>query len=116
MDHANAHLMEYGDPIVTKIISSESTHEEKEFTLQKGESFMQRKNQQQEAAYYKAIAESIKGYDEVLIFGPTNARVELINILKADLHFVKIKIETKASDKKTENQEQAFVRDHFSKS
>ncbi|MGI8637563.1 MAG: hypothetical protein ACR2KZ_19370 [Segetibacter sp.] len=59
MDHANAHLMKYAEPIVTKIISSESTHEEKEFTLQKGESFMQRKNQQQEAAYYKAIAEFI---------------------------------------------------------
>ncbi|MEP7233516.1 MAG: hypothetical protein ABI691_24870 [Ginsengibacter sp.] len=116
MDHASAHLMEYADPIVTKIISSDSTHEEKEFTLQKGESFMQRKNQQQEAAYYKAIAESIKDYDEVLIFGPTNARVELLNILEADLNFSKIKIETKSSDKMTENQEHAFVRDYFSKS
>jgi hypothetical protein len=115
MDHANAHLMEYTDPIVTKIISSDSTHEEKEFTLQKGESFMHRKNQQQETAYYKAIAESIKDYDEVLLFGPTNARVELINVLKADLHFSKIKIETKPSDKITENQEHAFVRNYFSK-
>ena len=115
MYHANAHLMQYADPIVTKIISSDSTHEEKEFTLQKGESFMQRKNQQQEAAYYKAIGESIKGYDEVLVFGPTDARTELLNILQEDLHFSKIKIETKASDKLTENQEHAFVRDYFSK-
>ena len=115
MDHANAHLMEYADPIVTKIVSSDSTREEKEFTLQKGESFMHRKNQQQEAAYYKAIADSIKDYDEVLLFGPTNARVELLNILKADLQFSKIKIGTKSSDKMTENQEHAFVRDYFSK-
>jgi nitrogenase subunit NifH len=116
MDHANAHLMQYADPIVTTIISSDSTHEEKELTLQKGESFMQRKNQQQEAAYYKAIAESIKGYDEVLVFGPTNARIELLNILEADLHFSKIKIETKPRGKMTENQEHAFVRNYFSKS
>ena len=60
MDHANAHLMEYADPIVTRIITLDSTHEEKKFTLQKGESFMQRKNQQQEAAYYKTIADSIR--------------------------------------------------------
>jgi hypothetical protein len=40
MDHANAHLMEYTDPIVTTIITSDSTHEEKQFTLQKGESFI----------------------------------------------------------------------------
>jgi len=115
MDHANAHLMEYADPIVTTIITSDSTHEEKQFTLQKGESFMQRKNQKQEGAYYKAIADSIKGFDEVLIFGPTDARVELLNILEADLHFKDIKIETMPSDKMTENQEQAFVRDYFSK-
>ena len=116
MDHANAHLMEYTDPIVTKIISSESTHEEKEFTLQKGESFMHRKNQQQEAAYYKAIAVSIRDYDEVLLFGPTDAKTELLNILKADFSFSKVKIETEQTDKMTENQEQAFVRDYFSKS
>lgn len=56
--------------------------------------FIQRKNQDQEAAYYKAIAESIKDYDEVLIFGPTNARTELRNILQEDGQFSKIKIET----------------------
>jgi hypothetical protein len=116
MDHANAHLMEYTEPIVTKNISSTSTHEEKEFTLQKGESFMQRKDQQQEAAYYKAIAASIRDYDEVLLFGPTDAKTELLNILKADLSFSNIKILTEQTDKLTENQEQAFVRDYFSKS
>ena len=116
MDHANAHVMEYTETIVTKIISSASTHEEKEFTLQKGESFMQRKDQQQEAAYYKAIAASIRDYDEVLLFGPTDAKTELLNILKADLSFSNIKIVTEQTDKLTENQEQAFVRDYFSKS
>ena len=116
MDHANAHLMEHTDPIITTIITSDSTHEEKQFTLQKGESFMQRKNQQQEAAFYNAIAASIRGYDEVLLFGPTDAKTELLNILKADLSFSKIKIETVQTDKMTDNQEQAFVRDYFSKS
>ncbi len=76
---------------------------------------MQRKNQQQEAAYYNSIAASIKDYDEVLLFGPTDAKTELLNILKADLSFSKVKIETKQTDKMTENQEQAFVRDYYSK-
>lgn len=114
MDHANAHLMEFADPMVTKIISSDSTHEEKKETLQKGESFMQRKNQQQEEAYYKEIGESIKGNDEVFIFGPTNARVELINILEADRQFSNIKFVTRASDKMTVGQTQAVVKDYFS--
>ena len=63
LDHANAHLMEFTDPIVTKILSSEATHEDKEKTLQKGESMMPNKEQQQQAEYYKTIGESIKNYD-----------------------------------------------------
>ncbi len=114
MDHANAHLMEYTDPIVTKIVTSDSTHEEKEKTLQKGESMMHNKEQQQESEYYKTIGETIKDYDTVLLFGPTNAKTELLNILEADLRFSKIKIETRPADKMTENQEHAFVRDYFS--
>ena len=116
MDHASAHLMAYTDDIKTDVILSESTYAEKEKTLQKGESMMHNKNQQQLAEYYKTIGESVKNYDDVLLFGPTNARVELLNILKADMHFNKIKIETTPADKMTENQEHAFVRDYFSKS
>ena len=115
MDHANAHLIEYADPIVTKIVTSNSTHDEKEKTLQKGESMMHNKEQQQESEYYKELGESIKNYDEVILFGPTNAKTELLNILEDDLSFSKIKIEIKQADNMTENQEQAFVRDYFSK-
>ena len=116
MDHASAHVMELADPIVTSIVESASTHEEKQFTLQKGESMMHNKSQQQLGEYYKKLGGVIKDYDEVLLFGPTNAKVELLNILKADNHFSKIKIETRQTDKMTENQEHAFVKEYFSKS
>ncbi len=69
-----------------------------------------------QAEYYKTIGEAVKNYDNVLLFGPTNARVELLNILKADMHFDKIKIGTMPADKMTENQEPELVRDYFSKS
>lgn len=113
MDHASAHIMALTDPIITQIVVCQSTHEEKEKTLQKGETMMQNKNQQQQAEYYHTLGESIKNYDKVLLFGPTNAKVELVNILKKDKHFDKINIETMQSDKMTENQEHAFVRDYF---
>ena len=115
MDHASAHLMKYDDNMTTDIILSESPHAEKEKTLQKGERMMHNKEQQQESAYYKTLGEFIKNYDDVLLFGPTNARVELLNILRAHNHFSKIKIETMQADKMTENQAHAFVRDYFSK-
>ena len=103
------------DPIITHIVISDSTHEEKEKTFQKGESMMHNKEQQQQSEYYKTLGEIIKNYDNVLFFGPTDAKTELLNILKADMHFDKIKIETMQSDKMTENQEHAFVREYFSK-
>ena len=50
-----------------------------------------------------------------MLFGPTNAKTELLNLLKADHHFDKINIETKQADKMTENQQHAFVREYFFK-
>lgn len=115
LDHASAHLMEYTtDPIETTTIESNFTHEEKEEALGKSEHLTHNKEQAQQSAYYKELGETIKNYGFVILFGPTNAKAELFNILKADHHFDKIKIEVKQADKMTENQQHAFVRDHFS--
>ena len=116
MDHATANLMELtsGD-METKTINSKFTHEQKEDTLHKGEKVMHHKEQHVQLAYYKEIAAVIKNYEEVLLFGPTNAKSELLNLLKADHHFDKINIETKQADKMTENQQHAFVKEYFFK-
>lgn len=115
MDHSNAHLMEFTtDPITTTIISSRFTHREKEHSLGKSEDGMHQKEQHEQSDYYKKISEIIKNYQDVLLFGPTSAKLELLNILRADHHFEKIKFETKDSDKMTQNEQHAFVRDYFS--
>lgn len=49
----------------------------------------------------------------VVLFGPTDAKVALYNILKADHRFAKIKIEIKPADKMTENQQDTFVKIYF---
>jgi nitrogenase subunit NifH len=115
MDHASAHIMEFtSNPIETKIITSEFTHEEKEYSLSKNENLMHNKEQHQQAEYYKKIGETIKDYGEVILFGPTNAKSELLNVLNSNHLFSKVKIETKQTDKMTVNQQHAFVRDYFS--
>jgi hypothetical protein len=117
MDHSSAHLMEFTtDPIETKTIESAFTHDAKEQSLGKSENLMHNKEQHQRSAYYKKLGEVIKKYEEVILFGPTNAKVELFNTLRSDHLFEKIKIVVKQADKMTENQEHAFVREHFSKS
>ena len=117
MDHSSAHLIEFvKSPGETGVIESQFTHEQKEESLGKSEHIMHNKEQQQQSAYYKNIGESVKNYHEVILFGPTDAKVELLNILKADHHFDKIKIEVQSTDKMTEHQQQAFVKNYFSTS
>ena len=114
MDHAHAHLIEFTtDPIVTTIITSKFTHAEKLESMNKGEKIMHIKEQHEQAYYYKRIGEVIKHFEEVLLFGPTDAKVELFNTLKDDKHFDKIKIDMQQTDKMTEHQEHAFVRNYF---
>lgn len=113
MDNASAHIMDVAGDMAATIIESDFTHEEKMETLQKGETMMQNKEQQMQAKYYGNIAEKIKAYDDILLFGPTNAKVELHNMLKEDAQFKNKNIEVKQSDKMTDNQEKAFVRDYF---
>ena len=114
MDHATANLIDTtGGKVITNTIKSEFTHREKERTLLGGEYMMHNTEQQQQHAYYKKLEEVIKDYDEVVLFGPTNAKEELLNILKGGKIFQKIKIEVLPADKMTENQQHAFVKDYF---
>ncbi len=114
MDHANAHLMEFTtDPITTDIISNAYSHREKEHSLGKSEESMHNKQQQSQHEYYKKLGDIIRNYQDVVLFGPTNAKIELLNLLRADHQFEKIKLETKDSDKMTQNEQHAFVRDYF---
>ena len=116
MDHATATILEFvPESNESKSVASEFTHEVKEETIRKSESLMHHKEQHEEAAYYKIIGEAIKNYDEALLFGPTEAKNEMYNTIKNDQQFKKIKLHLKQTDKLTENQQHAFVKDFFVK-
>lgn len=117
MDHASANLMEYtkDDPMETQTIVSAFTHDAKEGTLVKSENGMHNKEQHQQSDFYKKLGNAIKNYDAVVLFGPTSAKAELHNLLKADHHFDNIKIEVQQTDKMTEHQQHAYVKEYFSK-
>ncbi|MEO6883324.1 MAG: hypothetical protein ABI199_04780 [Bacteroidia bacterium] len=116
MDHSEAHLIELNnESSPTAIINNTFNHDDMEFALSKGEFLMHNKRQQHQAAYYKKLGDVIILYNEVILFGPTDAKTELLNVLRTDHRFEKIKIEVQATDKMSENKKQAFVRAHFSK-
>ena len=115
MDHERAHLTEFTvDPMISKTITSEFTKEAKVESLTNGENHMHVKEQHQQSEYYKKLADVIKQYKEVLLFGPTKAKTELFNTLCKDHLFRDIKIKVEQTDKMTENQMHAFVKKHFS--
>lgn len=114
MDHANAHLIEFtGEPEQSKDIMSKFTHEEKEHSLGESEKLMHNKEKHGQSEYYKKIGEVIRNYDDVLLFGPTEAKTELFNLLNADHLFAKIRIIVKPADKMNDQQQHAFVKKYF---
>jgi len=116
MDHSTAHLIEFSkESMETKVIDSKFTHEAKEDSLERSEHTMHNKEKHQQMEYYKKLGEEIRNYEEVILFGPTDAKTELCNILMADHRFAKIKIETQSADKMTDKQQHALVREHFAK-
>jgi len=98
--------------IASKIIESETNQGEKQ-NYGKNESLKHNKKQKQLSEYFGTLTNVIKDYKEVLLFGPTDAKNELFNSLKADRLFSDIKIEVKNADNLTENQMHAFVKEYF---
>jgi len=116
MDHSNAYLMELtNDIIVTKRVVSELTNNDAEFNFYKGEKLIHKKEQHLQLSYYKKLSNVIKKYKDVVLFGPTDAKNELLNLIRNDHLFEGIKIETINSDKMTEEQMHTFIREYFKK-
>ena len=115
MDHSIAYLTELNqDTLVTDTVESKPKSQVNPNDLYfKDESHQLNKEQSILSAYYKKLGEAIQHFDEVLLFGPTDAKSELLNQLKADHLFDKIKIDAVSADKMTENQQQTFVKEHF---
>jgi hypothetical protein len=114
MDHSNAYLMEFtNDSILTNRVVSEFSKQGAELNHYKGEKLIHKKEQHLQLDYYKKIGDIIKMYQEVVLFGPTDAKNELLNMVKTDHLFNEIKIEVENSDKMTESQMHTFVRDYF---
>lgn len=114
MDHTTARLIEFSSDVKeAKTIISDFTSQEKDEALRRSESEMHNKEQHKHATFYKNIAIEIKKFDEVLLFGPTDAKVELFNIIRENHSYDNIKIEIKTTDKMSYEEQHKFVRHYF---
>ena len=106
--------MEFSNnPFEIKTIESNFTHQQKLDSLKKGELHLHNKELQEQSKYYKKLIDVVKKYKEVILFGPTNAKEELFNVLSADIRFEDVKIQVKKTDKMTAKQQHDFVIDFF---
>lgn len=110
MDHSMAHIMEFTNE------HFEVTTIESEYPL-KGQhqptTAITQAQRNKQYKYYKKLGEIIKDYYQVILFGPTDAKVELFNLLSDDHRFVKIQVEIKETDRMTRNQLHSFVNEYF---
>lgn len=118
MDHSFAHIMEFTskhfeiETIESKFKSNENVENVEK--LEKADSEIDSEQKKKLFNYYKKIGEYIRKYKRVILFGPTNAKVELFDFLSEDERFLKIKFEIKNTDKMTQSQQHTFVKEYFS--
>lgn len=113
LDHSKANLIDFSNEENGNAIQSQFNDTSDDHSMNRGENKMHNKEQDGLTKYFKNITEVISKYDDVLLFGPTDAKLELFNLLKANSHFDKINIEVKPADKMTEPEQNAFVKEYF---
>lgn len=112
MDHSVAYLMEFKTkPFEIQTIVCEFTMDEKRrnpFRKEKINSNIKRKYK-----YYNQIGNAIINYDKIILFGPSQAKIDFFDALSEDERFYKLKIEIKETDKMNVNQQHAFINEYF---
>lgn len=115
MDDANALLMEfYNHMIISKSIVFKPLLNEENNPEQQHDTQMQSKEENKyQLAFFKEISDIVLNYQEVLLFGPTQAKNELLELIKADHNFANIKFDVIDTEVMTENKMHEFVIEYF---
>lgn len=114
MDHSIAFLLELeNNKIIETKVEIETPETEVDYDSGKNEKLKNNKAQQFKINYYKKLTDSIKNHQEVVLFGATDAKNELFNILKSENLLENIKLEMQVSDKMTALEMHEFVKTFF---
>jgi len=114
MDHFMANIIEYtNSAAIVKTIKSDFNPYEKKEIIQKGESQMFNKEQDLQQQFYVKLRDELLDYNSVLLFGATNAKTQMQNILQIDKKFFDVEVTIKNTDKLTEEEQIDFVNECF---
>ena len=114
MDHDHAYLIEYSiENREAQAVPHKFTHGSSEKHSTHGEVHLHHSQERHLSEYFKQLAEVVKTYDDVLLFGPTNAKKEFFHALKGNKLFGHVTVRVEDADKMSENQRIAFVKEFF---
>lgn len=108
----DAHLMDFKTDII-ELNTIESTFTQQDKFEEEDDRKRQAKEKRKHNKFHKELSETIKYYDEVVIFGPSESKKNLVDILSSDEKFAHIKIAVKDIENLTESQQYNFVKEHF---
>ena len=117
MNHSIAYIMEFTAGLITTIIVESDNEKDKQHTFNlENDNFSQfTKEQIIQTDFYKKMSEQISECQQVILFGPTYAKVNFYHQLKADSRFSKTRIDVTQAQEMNQIQQQDFVTNHFSK-
>ncbi|MGO4822275.1 MULTISPECIES: hypothetical protein [unclassified Flavobacterium] len=114
MDHSIAYLMEFTtNPFEIQTIESKipaATNDSKNRNVSKKAKIKEKKTL---FNYYNTLSNAIKNYKQIILFGPTDAKMEFFDVLSEDVRFHKMRVEIKETDKMNARQQHEFIREHF---
>jgi len=129
MDHSKAHFVGYKEGKAFLIESVDSPYERikredgevadkarfgsEPFMTSNNENKKHNITQNEINEYFKILEGKLKNYEDILLFGPSTAKDQLINRLSGNKSFDGKWVSVQSSDKLSENQLLAFVREFF---
>ena len=114
MDYSNALLMElYNHMIISKRIAVKPPENDDEKGNEQNLPIHTKEKIRHQLDYFKEISEVVINYQEVLLFGPTDAKSELLDHMKKDRHFKNIIFQLVDTNKMKEDKIHDFVIQHF---
>lgn len=114
LDHSSAYLIEISTEIMnTKTIKNDFSFFDKIKSLHKSENKMHNKEQQRQHAFFKKIEKNLNKFDNILLFGPTNAKKELFNHIRMRNSFDSFNLKYLNTDEMTNDEKSKYALNYF---
>lgn len=108
MDDSIAFIMEFTTkPFQIQTIVSEFVVEKNKSISSSRETILNK--------HFSKIGKALLKYNEIVLFGPTKAKLDFFDFLSEDERFLKLKVEIKDADKMNVNQQHDFIKEYFGK-